>query len=287
MAANITDKFGKASSGTRAEATTLTAIKNVAATSITTAALNGWDTTGAVHFQIYLSDPTKLDPQGNPTIIPGSQSDWKGIVSGNTISQLQLEGGLDTIYPIGSVVVCLPSAGWTDDLVEGILTSLNQDGTLKSAAVATGTANGSITTAKLVDASVTNAKLAPGATRLGINKLPASVVIANTYTTYLTVTANSTGRECEVDFRINLSNAASGADRTVLYQILCDGVAISPTPLTIGVPNVMPGFPISTLSKIVSSTPAAGSHTWILQLQASAASAVTIAAGELKVSEIA
>jgi len=118
----ITDKFHKASNGTRAEATTLTAQKALAASSISTAALNGWPTDTPVNFQLYTTDT-----QGN--IVPGSQSDWVGIVSGTTITQLQLTGGSDDIYPIGTIVVCLPTSDWADSLVEGILTQHNQDGT--------------------------------------------------------------------------------------------------------------------------------------------------------------
>lgn len=144
MAGLITDKFSKASAGTRAEPTTLTAQKGIGDAAITCASLVTWPTATAVHFQIYTTDT-----QGN--IESGSQSDWKGIVVGSTITQLTLEAGSDDIYPIGSVVVCLPTAGWADDLVEGILVSHNQDGSLKDAG---------ITTAKLANGSVTPIKWA-------------------------------------------------------------------------------------------------------------------------------
>ncbi len=119
--AAITDKFNYASSGTRAEPTTLTAQKAVAATSISCAALNGWPTASAVHFQLYTTDV-------NNNIVAGSQSDWKGVVSGTTITQLQLQAGTDTVYPIGSIVVALPTAGWADDLADGLLNEHNEDG---------------------------------------------------------------------------------------------------------------------------------------------------------------
>ena len=154
----ITDKFHKASNGTRAEATTLTAQKALAASSISTAALNGWPTDTPVNFQLYTTDT-----QNN--IVPGSQSDWVGIVSGTTITQLQLTGGSDSIYPIGTIVVCLPTSDWADSLVEGILTHADPDGTLVAGAVdnAAVLASNVVTTAKILDANVTTSKLADGA----------------------------------------------------------------------------------------------------------------------------
>lgn len=143
----ITDKFHKASNGTRAEATTLTAQKALGASTISTAALNGWPTDTVVDFQIY-----NTNTQG--AIVAGSQSDWRGIVSGTTITQLQLTGGSDTVYPIGAIVVALPTANWANSLVDGILTSLDQDGTIK--------ANGVDNTAALADSIVTSAKIADG-----------------------------------------------------------------------------------------------------------------------------
>jgi len=160
----ITDKFHKVSSGTRAQPTTLTAQKALAASSISTAALNGWATDTPVDFQLYLPDSNNLDNFGNPKPIPGSQSEWTGIVSGTTITQLELTGGSDTIYPIGTIVVALPTANWADSLVEGILTHADPDGTLKANAVDSTAvvADSIITTAKLADGAVTSAKLAHG-----------------------------------------------------------------------------------------------------------------------------
>ena len=166
----ITDKFHKASNGTRAEATTLTAQKALGASSISTAALNGWATDTPVDFQLYT-----VDTQNN--IVPGSQSDWTGIVSGTTITQLQLTGGSDDIYPIGTIVVCLPTANWADSLIEGVLLHANQNGSLVPAAVTaalttapagtTQLADGSVTTAKIADNTVTNAKLSTTAGEVG------------------------------------------------------------------------------------------------------------------------
>lgn len=152
--AAITDKFNKASAGTRAEPTTLVAQKTIGATSLSAAALNGWPTDTAAHFQIYRTNTQN-------EIIAGTQSDWKGVVSGTTITQLQLQAGNDDNYPIGSVIVALPTAAWADDLVDGLIGptgSLNQDGSLKTTSIP----NNSVTNAKIVDGAVTSDKLASG-----------------------------------------------------------------------------------------------------------------------------
>ena len=170
------------------------------------------------------------------------------------------------------------TASEMNDLVENI----------EALAAGTGLNSSAVATSKIADASVTNAKLASGATRLGINKVNTTgTVVAATYTTYATVTATSTGRECEVDFRAILGNGSSGADRSVIWRVQCDGVDIAPAGLNIGLRNGSPTNTDTVLSFIVSSTPSAGSHTWVLQLQASNASAVVLDGAVLKVSEIA
>ena len=175
----ITDKFHKASNGTRAEATTLTAQKGLGASSISTAALNGWPTDTPVDFQIYNTDT-------NNNIVPGSQSDWVGIVSGTTITQIQLTGGSDDIYPIGAIVVGLPTANWADSMVEGILIHSDPDGTLKAGSIDT--------TAVLADGVVTSAKIADGTivtTDISTNGVGASNIATNALTLgYTEITSN-------------------------------------------------------------------------------------------------
>jgi hypothetical protein len=99
--------------------------------------------------------------------MPGSQTDWKGIVSGSSIGSLTLKGGTDTNYPIGSIIEAGPTAAWADDMVDGELTHANQDGTLKAGAVyaATVLASDVVETAKLKDDNVTDAKLIYGKIR--------------------------------------------------------------------------------------------------------------------------
>ena len=130
MAAGITDHFTEATNGTRPVPTTLTAIKAIGAPSITCNALTGWPTVTAVHFIIY-------NTNADGTKTANSQSDWKGIVSGNTITNLTLKAGTDNGYGIGAVVECAPTAAWADDMADGILLHANQDGSLIGSAVRT------------------------------------------------------------------------------------------------------------------------------------------------------
>lgn len=137
------------------------------------------------------------------------------------------------------------------------------------------------------DQSIKNVMLATGATRLGINKNHSSSVLSDVYATYATVTATSTGRECEIDFRIMASNANSGANRSVFAKVQCDGVDIPPLDIDLFLANVPGTSPRYNLSYLVSSTPAAGNHTWTLQLRGSSSSSVALNLAVMKVVEVA
>jgi len=153
MAATITDKIMVASSGTRPNPTTLTAQKSVGASLLSADDLTGWGTSTPVTFVLY-----KIDSNGNEVV--GSRTDWKGIVSGNTITQLTLTAGTDTIYPAGSPVIAAATARWADDLTAAALVSLNQNGTLKDSTVGNTTiVDGSVTTSKVADDAVNDNKL--------------------------------------------------------------------------------------------------------------------------------
>jgi len=122
----ITDKFNKIKDGTvRPLPTFLTAQKTNGATSMQLDDTTGWEDSTAVHGILY-----RIDSNGDR--IPGSQIDWKGTISGTTVSNLQITAGTDDIYEVGSVVELAATAGWGQDVVEGILVHANQDGTLKN-----------------------------------------------------------------------------------------------------------------------------------------------------------
>lgn len=162
MAASTNDKFTYATNGTRPVPTTLTATRSVAATSISCGALTGWPTATKVHFVIYT-----VDTAGNK--VANSQLDCTGIVSGSSITNIVYKAGTDNGNSIGAVVEAAPTAAWANDLIDGELAHADQDGTLKAGAVdaAAVLADGVVTTAKILDANVTNAKLSTGSGQPG------------------------------------------------------------------------------------------------------------------------
>lgn len=142
----ITDKIpGVSTTGTLPVPTTLSATRAIGATTITCNSLSNWDTNKPVHFSIYQVDV-------NNKKVVGTQTDWKGIVSGSTITNLQLKGGTDAGDSVGAVVVAGPTAGWANEVSEVLSVAHDVDGTLKAGAVDT--------TAVLADSVVTNAKIA-------------------------------------------------------------------------------------------------------------------------------
>lgn len=168
MAASITDHYIDPNSSGRPVPTTLTAEKQVADGSITCASLSGWATDTAVHFVIY-----ETDTDGNK--VAGTQSDWKGIVSGSTINTLTLTGGTDQVYPIGATVVAAPTAGWGSDLVTGLLVEHEQDGTHGDVTATSVTTSGAVLTSPKVITGVNdtngNELLKVTATSSAVNEL--------------------------------------------------------------------------------------------------------------------
>lgn len=131
MAASITDKWNQGTASTRPVPTTLTATRSIGDGTITCGALTGWPTSTAVHFIIYT-----VDTSGNK--VAGSQTDWKGIVSGTTITGLVLKAGSDAGDSIGAIVECGPTAAWANDIVAGAIVDHDQLGQHKTLTDANG-----------------------------------------------------------------------------------------------------------------------------------------------------
>lgn len=98
----------------------------------------------------------------------------------------------------------------------------------------------------------------------------------------VTVTATSKGGLCTARFAVSLFNGASGADRTAVLRVVCDATELRITP-TIQLP--LAGIPSRTRVGAPSSTPSAGTHTWKIQGQASAASSVIVESALLTIEE--
>ena len=156
MAANITDKFNKASSG-NGNYPTLAKVATARSTGdaiLVCEDLTGWTTDTAVHFSTY-----KVNADG--AVDPATQTDWKGVVSGDTITNLtRIAGAADAGNAVGDVVELNPTIGWLSDLVDGLLASHNQNGSIKAGAVTnTAIADGAVTTGKISNNSVTSDKV--------------------------------------------------------------------------------------------------------------------------------
>ena len=160
MSATITDKFNKAADGNGSYPTlaTVSATRSASEATLACQDLTGWATDTPVHFSTY-----QLNSSG--VVDTTTQTDWKGIVSGNTITNLtRIAGAADTGNAIGDIVELNPTIGWLDDLVTGLLASHKQDGSLKDNIVKSNNIDSAaIGTAKIADSAVTTAKIANSA----------------------------------------------------------------------------------------------------------------------------
>ncbi len=160
MSATITDYFNKASnmSGSYPAVATVTAARSTGGSTLSCDDLSSWATDTPVHFSTF-----KVNTDG--TIDTSTQTDWKGIVNGNTITDMtRLAGAADSGNASGDRVELNPTVGWLDDLITGILVSHKQNGALKDNAVTESSiATGAVTNTKLGDGSVTSAKIGTGA----------------------------------------------------------------------------------------------------------------------------
>lgn len=124
--------------------------KNLAATSINVGATTNYPTDTGIVVGIRVVD-------SNGTIVPGTYTEWNAVVASSTAITIEAVPvyGTDQVYPAGSLtqVFLMVSSSLHNQMVDGLLVSHNQDGTLK---------NNTVTTAAITDASVTAAKTAFG-----------------------------------------------------------------------------------------------------------------------------
>jgi hypothetical protein len=131
MPAAITDLIDRVTDSTtgRPVVSTLASPgKSVGAPSITITDPTNWSTTAAIHFSIYLTTAAGYKD-------PTTQTDWKGVLSGTTVSGLTITGGTDRSYTAGAIVEITPTARYSKDLYDLLISFANQDGSLKSTAV--------------------------------------------------------------------------------------------------------------------------------------------------------
>lgn len=117
--------------------------------------------------------------------------------------------------------------------------------------------------------------------------LAGSLVLTGTpgWTDIASGTGTSTGLPCVVRWTGSASNGNSGTDRTMSWRVVIDGVTELGTIAGVSMP--LANLPRISKGGAYRSTPAAGSHTWKLQANGSAASSVIVDHGQLHVVEVA
>lgn len=162
------DKFIKAGYGT---ATTLSApgYTSGVSTTVNVASTATWPTTTDVIFAIdeaEVVDSEEVRVEGTYNVFQGTVDTATSIIDVDYIG-----GDAERSYSAGALtrVYILSSSYLWDRLVDALLISLDQDGTLKAGAVdvAAVLADNVVTTAKILDANVTNAKLSTSAGEIG------------------------------------------------------------------------------------------------------------------------
>jgi hypothetical protein len=146
----------------------------------------------------------------------------------------------------------------------------------------TNLADAAVSTSKLSSGAVTLAKIATGVVRLGMSTAAPGALIPNAYTTYCTVTGNSTGGEIELHFIANVHDGSSGAARTGHMRVQCDGTTVTNTDRVYYTPG---NAAYAHVVALQNHTPAAGSHTWTLQVQADTVTATFLDNAALRVAE--
>lgn len=131
----IADKFGKASIDTDyAVATTVDATRLAGVTVLDAVDLSKFADDTPVFFITYQKTTDVLT--GEVSVI--NQVSWKALVNAgaNTLTNLTIQPGyVDGGNEIGDFIECIPTSAWENSLIDGIQTSLNPDGTLKTSAV--------------------------------------------------------------------------------------------------------------------------------------------------------
>lgn len=174
MAASVNDKFRKARSSGRPQPAYLTAPLLSGGTTASVSTTTGWATDTGTDFIIFSKNPATNEE------IAGTRTTWRTTVSGTNLNDLALEAGTVPVggYPAGeqSVVIATPTAAWNDDLIDGLLVSHDQDGTLAAGAVdnAAVLATDVVETAKVKDGAITASKLATSAITIGYASITSS-----------------------------------------------------------------------------------------------------------------
>jgi len=125
--------------------------KAIGASSINLSATTNWTLESVVYISIY-----ETMTVGSVTVKdPTTQTDWKGTLSGTTISNLTITGGTDREYTAGAKVEQTATSRLAKDQYDMLTVGHNQNGTHKAF-----TESSIVPTAAIQDNAVTTAKVA-------------------------------------------------------------------------------------------------------------------------------
>jgi hypothetical protein len=110
-----------------------------------------------------------------------------------------------------------------------------------------------------------------------------------TWSDLITITGTSGGGPVVARWFGSVANGSSGADRTASFRVILDGTQISTgssnTGFTVPIGANANGHPRVPRAGADTSTPTAGTHTWVFQAQASINNAVVIESSALTIVE--
>lgn len=137
MTPNMNDLFTKVALGTKTELASPG--YTIGDSSISCVDLSAWAAAAAENAVFFGMDRVQTI-DGRQVRIDNTYTEWKGIVSGNTVGSLQRTAGNDQDYPAGSGtrVYMLITASWANALIAGLLVAHNKDGSLKGLLTPTG-----------------------------------------------------------------------------------------------------------------------------------------------------
>ncbi len=124
MSASTQDKITDTRNSARPVSTTVSSSRSAGGTTLSCLSLTGWPTASKVHGVTY-----QIDSNSNP--VAGTQIDFYAIRSGSDLISFTVVDGNDTGNSIGDIVEMLPTAGWGQDLSDGLMVVLNRDGSLR------------------------------------------------------------------------------------------------------------------------------------------------------------
>lgn len=144
MSASLTDKFTDTFNSTNPNVARVTSTRTAGGATLACDNLAGWPTATKVHFSTYQLNTSD-------EVVAGTQIDWEGIVSANSIGSLtRLAGATDAGSAIGDVVEMNPTGYWGHDLYSGLTAEHNKDGTHAAVTATSVTATGTVQGATVV-----------------------------------------------------------------------------------------------------------------------------------------